>query len=61
VSPHHLVHARPGLARGQQGHGGKKGVGTSDPGMTGYTLPEIRRLLINLIQSYPPDPVRVWS
>jgi hypothetical protein len=28
--------------------------------MIGYTLPEIRRLLINLIQSYPPDPVRVW-
>jgi hypothetical protein len=29
--------------------------------MIGYTLPEIRRLLINLIQSYSPDPVRVWS
>jgi hypothetical protein len=61
VRPHHLVHARAGLARGQQGHGSKKGAGTSDPGMIGYTLPEIRRLLINLIQSYSPDPVRVWS
>ena len=39
----------------------KGGVGTSDPGMFGYTLPEIRRLLINLIQVYSPDPVHVWS
>jgi hypothetical protein len=29
--------------------------------MIGYTLPEIRRLLITLIQSYSPDPRRVWS
>jgi hypothetical protein len=29
--------------------------------MIGYTLPEIRRLLITLIQSRSPDPVRVWS
>jgi hypothetical protein len=61
VRPHHLVHARPGLARGQPGHGSKKGVGTSDPGMIGYTLPEIRRLLVSLIQGYSPDPVRVWA
>ena len=41
----------------------KLGVGTSDPGMTGYTLtlPEIRRLLISLIQRYAPDPEAVWS
>jgi hypothetical protein len=61
VRPHHLVHARPGLARGQQSPGRKRGIGTGDPGMIGYTLPEIRRLLISLIQSYSPDPVRVWS
>ena len=61
VRPHHLVHARPGLARGQQGPGRKKGIGTSDPGMIGYTLPEIRRLLISLVQRYAPDPERVWS
>jgi hypothetical protein len=29
--------------------------------MIGYTLPEIRRLLVNLIQGYSPDPVRVWA
>jgi hypothetical protein len=29
--------------------------------MIGYTLPEIRRLLISLIQSCAPDPERVWS
>ena len=29
--------------------------------MIGYTLPEIRRLLINLIQSCTPDPEHVWS
>jgi SRSO17 transposase len=39
----------------------KLGAGTSDPGMTGYTLPEIRRLLISLIQRYAPDPEAVWS
>jgi hypothetical protein len=61
VCPHHLVHARAGLARGQQSPGRKRGIGTSDPGMIAYTLPEIRRLLINLIQSCAPDPQRVWS
>jgi hypothetical protein len=39
----------------------KLGAGTSDPGMTGYTLPEIRRLLIGLIQRYAPDPEAVGS
>ena len=39
----------------------KLGAGTSDPGMIGYTLPEIRRLLISLIQQYVPDPEDVWS
>ena len=29
--------------------------------MISYTLPEIRRLLISLIQHYVPDPGRVWS
>jgi hypothetical protein len=61
VCPHHLVHARPGLARCQQGPGGKRGIGTSDPGMIGFTLPEIRRLLNGLIQRYVPDPETVWS
>lgn len=28
--------------------------------MIGYTLPEIRRLLINLVQRYLPDPEHVW-
>lgn len=29
--------------------------------MIGYTLPEIRRLLINLVQCCLPDPERVWA
>ena len=32
-----------------------------DPGMIGYTLPEIRRLLISLIQCHLPDPDHVWA
>jgi hypothetical protein len=29
--------------------------------MIGYTLPEIRRLLISLIQACAPDPGDVWA
>jgi hypothetical protein len=29
--------------------------------MIGYTLPEIRRLLISLIQRHAPDPDGIWS
>ena len=29
--------------------------------MIGYTLPEIRRLLISLIQTCAPDPEHTWS
>ncbi len=29
--------------------------------MIGYTLPEIRRLLISLVQACSPDPEGVWS
>jgi hypothetical protein len=29
--------------------------------MIGYTLPEIRRLLISLVQACAPDPEDVWS
>ena len=61
VCPHHFVHARPGLAGRQQGPGRKKGVGIGEPGLIGYTLPEIRRLLVSLIQRYVPDPGRVWA
>jgi hypothetical protein len=60
VRPHHLVHARPGLAGRQPGPGRKKGIGTSDPDMIGYMLPEIRRLLISLVQACAPDPEGVW-
>ena len=59
--PHHLVHARAGLAGRQQGLDRKRGIGTGDPGMISYTLPELRRLLISLIQACSPDPERVWS
>ena len=39
----------------------EKGIGATDPGLISYTLPEIRRLLISLIQRYAPDPGRVWA
>jgi len=29
--------------------------------MISYTLPQIRRLLISLIQACSPDPEAVWS
>ena len=29
--------------------------------MIGYTLPEIRRLLISLAQRYLPDPQHAWA
>jgi hypothetical protein len=29
--------------------------------MIGYTLPEIRRLLVGLVHACAPDPERVWS
>jgi hypothetical protein len=29
--------------------------------MISYTLPDIRRLLVSLIQACAPDPGRVWS
>jgi len=29
--------------------------------MSGYTLPEIRRLLISLVQACSPDPEGLWS
>jgi len=29
--------------------------------MIGYTLPEIRRLLISLVQRYLPDPEHTWA
>jgi hypothetical protein len=29
--------------------------------MIGYTLAEIRRLLINLVHRYLPDPEHVWA
>lgn len=43
------------LARGL-GTGNKRGTGTRDPGIIGFTVPEIRRLLVSLIQACAPDP-----
>ena len=34
---------------------------TSDPGMIGYTLAELRRLLDNLVYVRSPDPDGIWS
>lgn len=56
VCAHHLVDAGAGLAERLQGRGGKKGIGTADPGMIGHTLAELRRLLISLVQARAPDP-----
>jgi hypothetical protein len=39
----------------------KKGHRHQRPGMISYTLPEIRRLLIGLIQACSPDPEAIWS
>ena len=63
VRPHHLVDARPGLARRHPRPGRKRGIGTSDPGMIGYTLAEIRRLLAKISPQHPPGPehARSWS
>ena len=38
----------------------KRGIGTGDPAMIGYTLPEIRRLLVSLVQSCASDPEGAW-
>jgi hypothetical protein len=50
------------LGRGP-GTGRKRGTGRSSPGMIGFTLPEVRRLLTGLIQRHLPDPEHVlaWS
>ena len=63
VRAHHALHAGPGLAIRRQGPGRKRGTSRNGPGMIGYTLPEIRRLVIGLTQRYLPDPdhVRTWS
>jgi hypothetical protein len=53
--------SRPGKPAYQAGPGGERGIGTSDPGMAGYTFPEIRRLLISSIQACAPGSEGVWS
>jgi hypothetical protein len=47
------------LLAGRQQGAAIKGIGTSDPGMIGSTLPEIGRLLMSLVHRYAPDPRRV--
>ena len=61
VCPRHLVDARAGLAVRRPRPGGKRGIGTSDPGMIGYTLAEIRRLLAKISPQQPPGPEHAWS
>ena len=39
----------------------KGGLGISDPGMIGYTLAELRRLLNSLVTARSPDPDGIWS
>jgi hypothetical protein len=39
----------------------KGGAGTSNPGMIGYTLAVLRRLLNSLVQARAPDPESAWS
>jgi hypothetical protein len=39
----------------------KGGAGTSNPGMIGYTLAVLRRLLKSLVQARAPDPESAWS
>jgi hypothetical protein len=56
VRPHHLYPCSRGLAVSRPGQGGKRGTGANDPGMIGYTLLEIGRLLTSLVQCCMPDP-----
>ena len=39
----------------------KGGLGTSNPGMIGYTLAEIRRRLNSLAHARSSDPDGIWS
>jgi len=61
VCPHQVVDACPDLAGRQQSPRPKRGTGTSDPGMIGYTLAEIRRLLTRTSQQQPPNSEHTWS
>jgi hypothetical protein len=61
VRPHHLVHARPGLAGRHESPCRKSGIGVHDQDMIKYTLPEIRRLLLHLILRHTHQPDHVWS
>jgi hypothetical protein len=57
-----IRHAQqPQLGSLRQGPGGRRGLGIGDPGMIGYTLPELRRLLNSLITTRSPDPDGIWS
>jgi hypothetical protein len=39
----------------------KRGIGVHDEGMIGFTLPEIRRLLVHLILQYAHPVGHVWA
>ncbi|MGW3470367.1 hypothetical protein ACWDKQ_18340 [Saccharopolyspora sp. NPDC000995] len=52
--------ARHVMAGGDQSSCRQRGIVTSEQGVIGCTLPEIRRLLINLVHRYLPDPEHVW-
>jgi hypothetical protein len=49
------------MAGGHKSRCHKRGIGVRDEGMIGYTLSEIRRLLINLVHRYLPEPGQVWA
>jgi hypothetical protein len=51
----------PGLARRRPRPGGKRGTAASDPGVIGYTLAAIRRLLAKITLQQPADPGHAWS
>ena len=65
VRPHHLVDARPGLARRpprpDRHRRRRRGFTSRDQGMINLTLPEIRRLIVALILRHAAPAEHVWS
>jgi hypothetical protein len=61
LRPHHLVDARPRLASRDENRSSKGGIGIDDHGMIGYTVPEIRRLQVQLILRHARPDEHVWS
>lgn len=60
VCPHHPVDARPRLVRRLSIPCRKEGTAAGEPGMIGFTLPEIRRLLTKLVLRLADAADHIW-